>query len=288
LEHILLVYETLITSEQLAEHVHDERWLIFDCRFDLANVDKGQALYRQSHLPGALYAHLDQHLSGPVTPLSGRHPLPDMLEFIDWLQQQGMNKAKQVVVYDDSFGAMAARLWWLLKCLGHTAVALLDGGWQAWTEEGHELEREFTHTVPSDFQASFNGQCVVTTDQVLQNMEDSEFCLIDVRAAERFKGINEPIDPVAGHIPGCLNLPLTENLNNQGYFKSAQELGELYAEINAQYSPHQQVYMCGSGVTACHSLIALCAAGYAMPRVYAGSWSEWIRDPSRPIIIHQR
>ncbi|MDJ0880565.1 MAG: sulfurtransferase [Gammaproteobacteria bacterium] len=282
-----MIFDTLITAEQLASRIDQPDGLIFDCRFDLADVEKGHAAYLESHIPGAIYAHLDHHLSGPITPLSGRHPLPDMRELAHWLQQQGMTSSRQVVVYDDSFGAMAARLWWLLKCLGHHAVALLDGGWQAWTAAGYTIDNQVIQPEAGSFDASFNRSCVVSSEQVLHNLENQEFCLVDVRASERFKGIHEPIDPVAGHIPHSCNLPLTHNLDDQGFFKSAQELRAIYKEINEKCSPKQQVYMCGSGVTACHSLVALSVAGFDRPRIYAGSWSEWIRDPSRPIIMHQ-
>ena len=282
-----MVFDTLISAEQLATNINQSDWLIFDCRFDLADVNKGQNLYRDSHIPGAIYAHLDHHLSGPITPLSGRHPLPDMKDLVSWLELQGMISSRQVVVYDDSFGAMAGRLWWLLKGLGHHAVAVLDGGWQAWMAAEFPIDRQVPRPEPGSYQAIFDQSCVVSTEQILHNLEDPQFCLVDVRTSERFNGINEPIDPVAGHIPGSFNRPLTENLDPLGFFKTPAELIELYREINAQCHPQHQVYMCGSGVTACHSLLALSVAGFAMPRIYAGSWSEWIRDPSRPIMMHQ-
>jgi thiosulfate/3-mercaptopyruvate sulfurtransferase len=261
----------------------DKKWLIFDCRFDLSDVTKGQVLYQLSHIPGALYAHLDHHLSSPVKPHTGRHPMPQTEQLIEWLQGCGMHESKQVVVYDDSFGAMAARLWWLLKCLGHRSVAVLDGGWQAWNEAGYEVDDKPVQTIKSDFGATLDQDCIVGTKQILANLKQAEFSLVDVRSAERFNGIMEPIDPVAGHIPGAINIPLTQNMDEKGCFKSPQLLRELYAEVTAKYSTHSQVYMCGSGVTACHSLLALAVAGYDMPRVYAGSWSEWIRDPHRPV-----
>jgi len=282
-----LNYQTLVSAEQLYRHINDEQWLIVDCRFDLSDVDKGQSLYQQSHIPGALYAHLDRQLSSPINSQSGRHPMPDMQQLLSWLRQIGMHSSKQVVVYDDSFGAMASRLWWLLKCLGHDAVALLDGGWQAWNEASYEVNDQQPRVEPDNYQASFDWQQVVSTERVMGNLQNREFALIDVRTSERFNGIAEPIDPVAGHIPAAFNIPLAENLDAQGKYKSPQQLRELYAEVIEQYPSVQQVYMCGSGVTACHSLIALCVAGYQMPRVYAGSWSEWIRDKSRPIITRQ-
>ncbi|MDJ0833029.1 MAG: sulfurtransferase [Gammaproteobacteria bacterium] len=277
------MYQDLINSGQLEAHLTDENWLIFDCRFDLADTAKGQQQYALSHIPGAFYAHLDQHLSSPITPDTGRHPLPHKGALTAWLGSCGFDGSQQVVVYDDSFGAMATRLWWLLKCLGHDAVALLDGGWQAWSEQGLVVDAGLPNNKPANYTADFNPQCVVTTDQVVQNMASPQWPLIDVRTAERFRGEQEPIDPIAGHIPGALNLPLAQNLDANGFYKSADQLRELYAPLLPAQAPEQTVFMCGSGVTACHSLLALVLAGYPMPRVYAGSWSEWIRDPARPI-----
>ena len=274
-------FNNLVNFQQLAQHLDQPDWLVFDCRFDLADVNRGQSLYRQSHVAGAFYAHLDHQLSSPITAHSGRHPLPDVDALVAWLASCGLSADKQVVVYDDSFGAMAARLWWLLKCLGHESVALLDGGWQAWQASGFALDADEPKPEPTRYQADFDWQYVVSTQQVMDNLDSKDFALVDVRTEERFRGISEPIDPVAGHIPGALNIPLSRNLDASGQFLPPDQLRELYAAVNASCPPQQQVYMCGSGVTACHSLLAMHVAGYAMPRVYAGSWSEWIRDPAR-------
>ncbi len=277
------MYQDLISSDQLKAHLGEDKWLIFDCRFDLADTAKGQQLYLQSHLPGAFYAHLDRQLSSPITPESGRHPLPDPAALMAWLSSCGFDGSQQVIVYDDSFGAMATRLWWLLKCLGHDAVALLDGGWQAWTEQGLPLTDRLPEATPGHFIATLDPRCVVGSDEILQNLQHPEFQLIDVRTGERFRGEQEPIDPIAGHIPGAVNLPLMQNLDASGFYKSAEQLRVLYAPLLARFGAGQTVFMCGSGVTACHSVLALVLAGYPMPRVYAGSWSEWIRDPDRPV-----
>ncbi len=277
------MFHNLIKSGQLEPHLQDENWLIFDCRFDLADTARGQQQYALSHIPGAYYAHLDQHLSSPITPNSGRHPLPHIGALTTWLGSCGFDGSQQVVVYDDSYGAMATRLWWLLKCLGHDAVALLDGGWQAWSEQGLAVDAGLPQHKPANYTAHFNPQCVVTTDQVVLNLTSPQWTLIDVRTAERYRGEQEPIDPIAGHIPGAVNLPLAENLDANGFYKSADQLRDLYAPLLPAQAPEQTVFMCGSGVTACHSLMALVLAGYPMPRVYAGSWSEWIREPDRPI-----
>ena len=278
-------FQTLIDCPQLADLLDHVDCLVFDCRFDLADVARGEQAYRESHIPGALYAHLDHDLSSPITPESGRHPLPGINGLVEWLGRCGMREDRQVVVYDDSYGTMAARLWWLLKCLGHRRVAVLDGGWQAWIAVGYPVNDHVVKPQPVNYSAQWDEHQVVTTDQVEKNLEASEFLLVDVRTPERFQGISEPIDPVAGHIPGAVNIPLTDNLDAQGRFKRPVELRELYAEVLANHDPTRQVYMCGSGVTACHSLVALSHAGETMPRVYAGSWSEWIRDPERPVAL---
>jgi len=278
------MFNGLISAAQLAQELDRSDLLIFDCRFDLANVDKGQRLYRESHIPGAVYAHLDHALSSPITPQSGRHPLPDEQQFCRWLGDCGFDGSQQVVVYDDSFCAMGSRLWWLLRCMGHERVACLDGGWQAWCEANGPVDAELPRPLPAaPPEMTLSQDCIVSTDEVMANLNNVGFLLVDVRTGERFRGEQEPIDPVAGHVPGARNLPLASNLDASGCYKSRAALRELYADLMALQPVQQQVYMCGSGVTACHSLLALVAAGYDMPRVYAGSWSEWIRDPNRPI-----
>ena len=277
------MYDTLIQASELSAHLDDKNWLIFDCRFDLADSAKGEALYRESHIPGAIYAHLDKHLSSAITVQSGRHPLPDITLLVNWLAACGLTEQSQVVVYDDSYGAMASRLWWLLKCLGHSAVALVDGGWQAWQAASLALDDRPAVLQPSDYSAELDCGCYVSTEEVIDNLQSNDFQLIDVRTSERFSGKAEPIDPIAGHIPGSINIPLSENLDPGGLFKSAAELQQLYAGSCSDGLSQQPVFMCGSGVTACHSVFATVLAGFSMPRVYAGSWSEWIRDVARPV-----
>jgi thiosulfate/3-mercaptopyruvate sulfurtransferase len=278
-----MIYDKLIQTDELLPRLGDTNWLIFDCRFDLADTTKGERLYHQSHIPGAIYAHLDRHLSSPVTPASGRHPLPQQVELVEWLAACGLRPDTQVVVYDDCFGAMASRLWWLLQCLGHRAVALLDGGWQAWQDQSLAQDARLPLLSPSSFNAVFDLQYMVDTDAVVDNLQSKQFQLIDVRSAERFSGKLEPIDPVAGHIPGALNRPLSDNLDARGFFKPVQQLQDYYAPIQADWASQQQVFMCGSGVTACHSVLATMIAGYPMPRLYTGSWSEWICDDARAV-----
>ncbi len=278
-----MLYQTLITAQQLAEIIDHENCLVFDCRFHLGDVEWGRNAYLESHIQGSIYAHLDDDLCSPITPDSGRHPLPDTQQLVQWLASNGMSEYKQVVVYDDTGGTQAARLWWLLKGLGHESVALLDGGLQAWLEQGYAVTAEIDQPHAENYQAEFDESLVIRTQAIFNNVEKPSFLLVDVRAEERYQGINEPIDPVAGHIPGAVNLPLSENLDERGFFKPSEQLRELYAPLDAKCIANKQVYMCGSGVTACHSLLAVVIAGLPMPRLYDGSWSEWIRDSNRPI-----
>ncbi len=281
------MYDTLIKTDELLPHVNNKNWLIFDCRFDLSDVDKGQSSYAGSHIPSAIYAHLDDNLSSPVTVGSGRHPMPDINKLNQWLASCGLTEQTQVVVYDDSYAAMSSRLWWLLKCLGHEAVAILDGGWQAWVNQGLVVDSELPELHASNFSAELNDHCVVSTQAVFNNINSNEFQLVDVRTHERFIGKLEPIDPVAGHIPGAINMPLIDNLDDNGFFKTTAQLTAMYSALCDSGAAENQVYMCGSGVTACHSVFALSVAGLGFPKVYAGSWSEWIRDPDRPVATGQ-
>ncbi len=279
------MYKKLISADQLLVLKEKGNCLIFDCRFDLMDAEKGEKHYLESHIPGAIYAHLDHHLSSRITPQTGRHPMPGTQQLVGWLASCGMDETAQVVVYDDAGGAIAARLWWLLKCLGHEAVALLDGGWQGWLAQGLAVDAQIPEPQTSTYSARLNSDCEVTTERVLKNLKTKDFVLIDVRASERFRGVMEPIDPIAGHIPDAWNIPLTENLDEAGYFKPVDELKVLYADLLQDWSPTQQVYMCGSGVTACHSVLAMALISDQMARVYAGSWSEWIRDEQRPVVV---
>lgn len=275
----------LIDSATLARHLDHPDWRVVDCRFDLADVERGEHDYRTQHIPGACYAHLDRNLSGPITPTTGRHPLPDPARFRDWLQRHGIRATTQVVAYDDSGGTMAVRLWWLLHWLGHTQVAVLDGGLPAWQEDGFPLTSEPPPpTARSKFSGLSDPTRVVETSTLLAQLGQPEaLLLLDARTAERFRGESEPIDPVAGHIPGAVNLPLQDNLGADGRFKPADALRRQYAAVLGDMPPQRVAVMCGSGVTACHNLLAMAIAGRHGGRLYAGSWSEWIRDPARPV-----
>lgn len=274
----------LLTAQELLEARDDNDRLVIDCRFVLSDPGSGYRDYLQAHIPGAFYAHLDNDLSGPVTPLSGRHPLPDADRFAAFLARCGWQPGTKLVAYDHADGAFAVRLWWLMKYFGHDCVALLDGGFKAWLAAGHATESlvpKARETAPVNLVP--DDDMVVTTEDVLSNLTGNGFILADVRAAERFKGEIEPIDPVAGHIPGAVSFPLQRNLTGDGRFKPREEIRAGMMSLAGDRPASDLVFMCGSGVTACHGIFAGELAGLRQSRLYAGSWSEWIRDPARPV-----
>lgn len=274
-------WSTLISVKTLAAHLAQPDWAIVDCRFDLSDVQAGRRQYALAHIPGAHYAHLDEDLSGAVTEHSGRHPLPDPDTFMRWLEQHGIGNATQVVAYDAGPGAMAARLWWLLRWLGHEAVAVLDGGFLAWQALGYPISRGHPHAQP----ARFTGRpgAMPTIDSATLSRERTRYCIVDARVSERFQGAVEPVDPVAGHIPGARNRPFPANLGPDGAFLEPRSLRREWGGLLGQTDASAVVAMCGSGVTACHHVLALEHAGWPGAILYPGSWSEWIRDPSRPV-----
>ena len=279
-------FSALIDCETLAARLNEPDWRVFDCRFDLADTRRGEQAYATGHLPGSFYAHLDRDLSGPITPRSGRHPLPEIAKLSAWLGARVVTRDTQVIAYDDTGGTMAVRLWWLLRWLGHRQVALLDGGLPAWIDGGLPLQTDPPPTpTKRDFHAEPDWAQVVTSDEIADQMNAREdrLLLLDARTGERYRGEAEPIDPVAGHIPSAVNLPLQENLNDDGRFKPPAALRSLYEKVLAGHPPSDTAVMCGSGVTACHNLLAMELAGLTGGRLYAGSWSEWIRDPNRPV-----
>lgn len=277
------MYKTLVDCHTLAMHLHDPDWVVVDCRFTLSDPDAGRRAYATGHIPGARYAHLNDDLSSPVTSTTGRHPLPDPARLAATLGSWGIDDSKQLVVYDDAFGAMAARLWWLLRWLGHDAVALLDGGLPRWQREGHPLSHELPTVKPAEFTARQRDALWVDAGTVAAAVKNDRRLVIDARGEERFNGEIEPLDSVAGHIPGAVNLPFEDNLHVSGRFSSPAELQRLYMDILQDVKPDQVIHMCGSGVTACHNLLAMEHAGLPGAKLYAGSWSEWIRDPARPV-----
>ncbi len=268
----------------LAEHLGDPAWVIIDCRFDLADPAWGENQYASGHIPGAMYAHLDHDLSGKITQRSGRHPLPDPAAFASLLSNWGIGPEIQVVVYDQSGGAFAARLWWMLRYFGHECAAVLDGGYTKWIAEGKPVDLSVLPRPRVDFIPLIRPEMLVSTQDVLSMMSDPSVALIDARAPVRYRGETEPIDPVAGHIPGALNRFHADNLSTQGTFIPAAELRQQFSQLLGGASPEKAVVYCGSGVTSCHHVLAMAVAGMPLPRLYAGSWSEWIRDPNRPTV----
>jgi len=277
------MYQTLISAPTLSRRLGDRDWVVFDCRFQLDQPQWGEEAYRQGHIPGARYAHLDRDLAAPRTPETGRHPLPDAAAFARWLGEHGVTAGRQVVVYDQGGGAFAARLWWLLRWLGHRSVAVLDGGWAAWTAAGLPVSDQLPVPEPATFEAQRDDALWLSSGELEAALAARRVQLVDARGAERFRGDSEPIDPRAGHVPGALNLPFAGNLDEQGRFKDPAALAARFAPALEQSAGRDIVHMCGSGVTACHNLLAMEAAGLAGSRLYAGSWSEWITDPRRPV-----
>jgi thiosulfate/3-mercaptopyruvate sulfurtransferase len=274
---------TLVDTETLSRHLNDPRWVIVDCRFILTDPEAGRRAYLQGHIPGARYAHLNEDLSSPITSTSGRHPLPFPNTLAEKLGGFGIDKNSQVVVYDDSFGAMASRLWWLLRWLGHEAVALLDAGYPKWVREKRAVTTDLPKIQLTQFHPTINHSMWVDVHHVMGMTREKDGLLIDARSDERFRGEVEPLDKVAGHIPGANNMPYEDNLDFTGEFMSDEALREHYQAVLGQVSPDKVVHMCGSGVTACHSILAMEHAGLSGAKLYAGSWSEWVADPKRPV-----
>ena len=279
-----IIYTTLITTADLAAHLDDPAWVIFDARFSLAEADRGRRDYARGHLPGAIYAHLNDDLSGPVTPgHTGRHPLPDVDAVARFFSQHGVDDHAQVIAYDDAGGAMAVRVWWLLHWLGHPAAAVLDGGWPKWLTEGRPVTEQITARAPRVFVPHVQSGWWWTSEEVAARRTEAAYKIFDARNADRYRGENETIDPVAGHIPGAISAPYAANLNPDGTFKPIEVLRDYYRSLLGSTPPDRAACYCGSGVTAAHNILAMVYAGLGTARLYAGSWSEWITDPARPV-----
>ncbi|HGM5579178.1 TPA: sulfurtransferase [Pseudomonas putida] len=275
----------LITPQQLAERLDSPGLVILDCRFALEDVDYGQRSYAEGHIAGAHFADLERDLSGPVIKgKTGRHPLPEPRRLIERLREWGLDKDSQVVLYDDGPGAFAARAWWLLAWLGkRNAVFILDGGLKAWHAAHLPLSLDPPVQREGNFEGEADAKLLIDAEHLAKHLNSAALTLIDARALPRFRGEVEPIDPVAGHIPGAQCAAFTDNLGADGRFLPAEQLKLRFAEKLAGRSPEQLVAYCGSGVTACHNLFALTLAGYPLGRLYAGSWSEWINDSSHEV-----
>jgi thiosulfate/3-mercaptopyruvate sulfurtransferase len=274
-------WATLIDAQSLADRCDADDLRIFDCRFALNDTAAGESAWRAAHVPGAQYAGLDRDLSGPHRAGAGRHPWPDADAFCAWLGRCGVTPDTQVVAYDSGDGAYAARLWWMLRVLGHRDVAVLDGGWARWSALSLPIDHAVPVVSPTQYRGVFDTDRLLDAPAIPERLAAGDL-LIDARAVERFRGEAEPIDRVAGHVPGAINRPYASNLS-EGLFKSAAQLAQEFAALLDGRDPQQVIAMCGSGVTACHHLLAMNHAGLYGARLFTGSWSGWIEDPVRPV-----
>ena len=269
---------TLVSTGELAANL--AKWRVFDCRHDLANPKLGGEQYREAHIPGALFAHLDRDLSGRKTGANGRHPLPDPQDFEKWLEKTGLTPHDPAVCYDGGPGAMAARLWWMLRWVGHENVAVLDGGLAKWTKEGRPVTADVPLFTRFNYPIRLRTDLAADVGAVEKSLGKS--LLLDARAPARYRGEQEPIDPIAGRIPGAKNRFNLENLSPDGTFKKPAQLKRELEPLLRDRSPSEVIHYCGSGVAACHNLLAMEIAGLEGGKLYAGSWSEWSADPERP------
>jgi len=281
------MYDLLINAVQLRAGLAQPGWLVFDVRHDLSDHDAGRRAYEQGHVPGAIYLDHERELSAPRTGSNGRHPLPSREEFGALMRRCGLVPGVQAVVYDEGNSMFAAHFWWMLRWLGHREVAVLDGGWTAWREAGGKVETGANAGSPAVGHGGDYGAmpAMPTVDacKVLANIAKPEFTVVDARAPARFRGEVEPLDPVAGHIPGALNRPNSLNVGPDGRFRPAEELRAEFRRLLGDVAPDRVVHQCGSGITACHNLFAMEVAGLHGSSLYPGSWSEWCSDPSRPV-----
>lgn len=278
-------YTTLISAADLAQHINDPDWVVLDCRHDLTNPDAGRSGHATGHIPNAQFVHLDTDLSGSKTgphgEFRGRHPLPARDAFIETLRRLGVNHTSQVVAYDAHGGMFAARLWWMMRWIGHAAVAVLDGGLPTWTAQGGSLATDAATKLRGTIEAAPSLVPSVDANSIASNLVMGAYMVVDARSPDRFRGENETLDPVGGHIPGAKNRFFKDNLQADGSFKSAEQLKSEWDSIIP--AADRSVMQCGSGVTACHNLLALEVARLKGAALYPGSWSEWCSDPSRPI-----
>lgn len=279
------MYTTLIDAQTLHEHIQDLDWAILDCRFELTNPQQGEEAYRSNHILGAVYAHLDRDLAAQPDGVNGRHPLPGITEMAGTFSRWGIDEDVQVVAYDDRGGGFAARVWWMLRYTGHDSVAVLDGGLSAWIEAEYPLAAGVESRSKRSFRASPRPEMVANLEQVLARLQSGHARLIDARAPERYRGEQEPLDPVAGHVPGAVNRFWQENLTEEGRFRSTHELLRAFQNLTGERPSADFIVYCGSGVTSCHHLLAMEHVGLGGARLYPGSWSQWCGDPARPIAL---
>ncbi len=277
------MYNTIISTDRLLQHIDYPDWVVFDCRFVLGKPDLGRQKYLENHIPNARYADLDKDLSSPSTAETGRHPLPDPHQLVDKLKDWGVSRNSQVVVYDDVSGSIAGRFWWLLRWLQHEAVAVLDGGIDKWHTEHKPLKSgewlpSSNSSTTGDFDFRCNDRLQVSADQVERSLGNKDVVIIDSRTPARYSGEKETVDKEGGHIPTAINHSLTKNLDDEGCFLPPQQLREMFEKLQKPTTIHS----CGSGVTACHNVLAMKIAGFPDTHLYVGSWSEWIRSSHRP------
>ena len=276
-------FSNLVEAETVLSHLCSPDWRLFDCRFDLKDVSAGEAAYAANHIPGAQYLHLDRDLSSPRAAGTGRHPLPQPARLAQRLGELGLGPDSQAVFYDDSAGLYAARAWWLLRQLGHQRAAVLNGGLAAWRAAGGELTARREQPEPRELPCPIGRFPSLSAGDVQAGLAAGNLALVDVRSDERFRGLVEPLDPVAGHVPGASNLPHTTLLGADGRFLPPERIRERLIAHLSPVGPQPVAVMCGSGVTACHVLLAMDVAGLHGASLYGGSWSEWCSDPSRPV-----
>ncbi len=278
-------FTTLISPPILAEHIGESGWAIFDCRFSLADKERGRTEYRHAHIPGAVYVHLEKDLSAPIIPgQTGRHPLPQPGQVASTFSRLGISNDMQIVTYDSAGGALAAaRLWWMLRWMGVQNCAVLDGGWQAWQQAGLPVRGGEEWLPPTDFHAEIHPELIATAADVDKVRLDPDWKVLDARSSDRYRGENETIDPVAGHIPGAVSAPYADNLTPDGRLRSEAALHRAYRILLGQVPASHTIVYCGSGVTAAHNLLALLHSGLGEARLYVGSWSDWITDPDHPV-----
>jgi len=273
----------VVSTTELSEHLNDPDWVVFDCRHDLMDPGKGAAIYAGEHIMGAYFASVDTDLSGAKTGHNGRHPLPRPGDFTAFLAKHGVTEKTRVIAYDDVGGQYAARLWWVARWIGFEGVALLDGGWAKWRAEGRPVDQLVPALRKGALAARVNESLLVRVDEVLANLDTSKRVVIDARAPERYRGEVEPLDRVAGHIPGALNRGFKQNLNEDLTLRGPAELRANFEALLGTRLPEEVVHQCGSGITACVNLLAMEQAGLTGSKLYAGSWSEWSSDPTRPV-----
>jgi thiosulfate/3-mercaptopyruvate sulfurtransferase len=277
------MFTTLIDPASLAPHLDDPEWIVVDCRFDLIDPQRGEGQYLDAHVPGARYAHLDRDLSGSTDGTNGRHPLPSPEQMRQRFSRLGVTAGRQVVAYDADTGIYAARLWWMLRYMGHEPVAVLEGGFRRWVDDGRPIRSGHEAAVPATFVGEPREASRARVADVERALHDPAQQLVDARNSDRYRGVGETLDKVGGHIPGAVNFFWQRNLTSANVFKPAAELRAAWEEVLAGRDPGCVVMYCGSGVTACANLLAMEHAGLRGARLYVGSWSEWSRDPKRPV-----